>query len=152
MRRTEKAITDKDEILEILSSEKVCRIALSDDLMPYVVPVNYGYENNALYIHSAKSGKKIEIIEKNDAICFEIEKDVEIVPADNACTWTTRYVSVIGCGRAELLLDHGSVTDALEVIMRQQSGREGWSYGQSQLKNVVIIKINIDSISGKRSV
>ena len=62
MRRKDKEIKDKFEIETIINRAEVCRIGLSDDNMPYVIPVNYGYRNNCLYIHSASEGKKIDII------------------------------------------------------------------------------------------
>lgn len=151
MRRKEKVITDRNEILNVLASEKICRIAFADGKTPYLVPVNYGYKDNALYVHSAKEGRKIEIIKENNTVCFEIEHDVQIVRADNACRWTTLYTSIIGYGRAELVTDTPSVMNALDVIMKQQSGQETWSYDEAILKNVAIIKITIASISGKRS-
>jgi len=143
MRRKEKAITDRNKIMEILSTEKICRIAITDGTTPYIVPVNYGYKDNALYIHCAKEGRKIDIIKKNSVVCFEIEHDVRIVQADTACRWTTLYTSIIGYGKAELV--------ALNVIMKQQSAFEEWSYDETSLKNVMIIKIAIESLSGKCS-
>jgi len=151
MRRKEKAMTNQKEVFEILTSEKICHIALSDGTIPYIVPVNYGYKDNALYIHSAKTGRKIEMIKKNNAICFEIESDVQIVQSDTACKWTTHYTSIIGYGKAELLSEREAVKEALDIIMRQQSGRNGWKYSEEGLKKVVIIKIKIDSISRKYS-
>ena len=62
MRRKDKEIKDKKEIESIIKRAKVCRIALSDNNMPYIIPVNYGYKNNCIYIHSASEGKKIDII------------------------------------------------------------------------------------------
>jgi len=152
MRRKEKTITDRNEILEILTMEKICRIAFADDKTPYIVPVNYGYRDNSLYIHCAKAGRKIEMIKKNSIVCFEIEHDVHTVQADTACRWDTLYTSIIGYGNAELVTDTSSVIDALDVIMKQQSGQDEWSYDERSLKNVMIIKIIIESISGKRSI
>ena len=72
MRRKDLEIKDAKEIEAIIKSGKVCRIALSYDDKPYVVPMNYGYKDNALYFHSAKQGKKIDLIAKNSSVCFEI--------------------------------------------------------------------------------
>lgn len=150
MRRKEKEITDRDEILNILSSEKICHIGLADDSIPYIVPVHYGYKDNSLYIHCAKEGRKIDIIQKNSTVCFEIEHEVRIIADETACRWTTTYTSIIGYGTAELIIDRPSVIDALNVIMKQQSGREPWHYDERDLNRVAIIKISIDSLSCKR--
>ena len=150
MRRKEKEIRDRDEILKILSSQKICRIGLADDNTPYIVPVHYGYKDNALYIHCAKEGRKIDIIRKNSTVCFEIEHDVRIIADDTACRWTTIYTSIIGYGKAELITDRPTVVKALNVIMKQQSGRAQWHYDDRDLNRVGIIKIAIESLSCKR--
>ena len=49
VRRKDKEIKDVNLIQSILRKASVCRIALSVDNKPYVVPVNYGYKNNIYY-------------------------------------------------------------------------------------------------------
>ena len=138
--------------MNVLKSSKICRLALADVNTPYIVPVNYGYKDNALYVHSAKSGKKIDFLKKNPLVCFEVESDVQIIASENACDWSTRYKCVIGYGRAELLYDKETVEDALDIIMYHQSGHGGWSYAEKkELNKVTIIKITIRSLTGKRS-
>ena len=65
MRRKDKEITDIKSIEKIIHKAKVCRLALSLDDTPYVVPVCFGYSAETIYFHSAKEGKKIDIIKKN---------------------------------------------------------------------------------------
>ena len=60
MRRKDKEIKDQQEIESILGKADVCRLAFSDNDIPYIVPVNYGYRDHCLYFHSAKEGKKID--------------------------------------------------------------------------------------------
>jgi hypothetical protein len=151
MRRDDKEITDRREIQEILESARICRIALCDGDTPYIVPVNYGYHDNALYVHSAPEGRKIDILRRNNAVCFEIERDMRIVPADRACRWAARYTSLVGNGRAEILEDRESKIHGLHVLMRQQSGRDGWTYPEDALERMVVVRISIDSVTGKRS-
>lgn len=103
MRRKDKQITDIKIIEEILAKADVCRIAMCDGGVPYLVPVNFGYRDRALYIHSAHEGRKMDILKKNDHVCFEVETDVEILEGDAACDWGTRYRSVIGSGRARFI-------------------------------------------------
>lgn len=51
MRRSEKEIKDTAIIEGILDQAKVCRIAVCDDNIPYIVPLNFGYKNRVLYNH-----------------------------------------------------------------------------------------------------
>lgn len=67
MKRKDREITDQDEIGAILDEAMVCRIGFADGGDPYVVPLSFGYENVAVYLHSAPEGKKIVMLEKNPA-------------------------------------------------------------------------------------
>jgi nitroimidazol reductase NimA-like FMN-containing flavoprotein (pyridoxamine 5'-phosphate oxidase superfamily) len=151
MRRKEKEITDEAEVVDLLSSETICRLAFAEGNVPYIVPVNYGYRDGALYIHSAPEGRKIAIIEKNDLVCFEVESGVHMVSADSACGFSMAYRSVIGYGKARVLHDSGMKRGALNIIMKQQTGSEGWSFSEKPLEKVAVIKVEIQSMSGKKS-
>ncbi|MBN2325246.1 MAG: pyridoxamine 5'-phosphate oxidase family protein [Spirochaetes bacterium] len=151
MRRKEKAITDESEIVDLLSSETIVRLALAEKNVPYMVPVNYGYRDGALYIHSAPEGRKLSIIGKNDLVCFEVESGVRMIPADSACGFSMAYRSVIGYGRARIVRDREGKREAFEIIMKQLTGSEGWTYSDKALDKTVVIKVVIESMSCKKS-
>jgi len=79
MRKKEKEITDKTEIESIILRSSVCRLALSEDNQPYIIPLCFGYEENTLYFHSALEGKKLGILRSNNKVCFEFDSDHRIV-------------------------------------------------------------------------
>ena len=82
MRRKEKEITDKTAIESIILRSSVCRLALSEDNHPYIVPLCFGYKDNTLYFHSALEGKKLDIMKNNNNVCFEFDIDYQIVEAE----------------------------------------------------------------------
>jgi len=98
MRRKDKEISDRAVIDEILRSCLICRVAFADDY-PYIVPMNYGYHENAFYFHCATEGRKIDLIKKNNHVGFEIEEGHEVVKSDVSCKWATKYRSIIGMGK-----------------------------------------------------
>lgn len=150
MRRKEKEIIDIDEIERIIKKAICCRIGLVDTDEPYVVPVSFGYERNALYFHSALEGRKVELIKKNNKICFEIDTDVEVAKARKPCGWTMKYRSVIGVGRAYILENDEEKSHGLKLIMRQYT--EGnFSFPKSTLDSVLVVRVDIGSITGKKS-
>jgi uncharacterized protein len=155
MRRKDKEITDKSIIREILSKSEICRIAMTDEGCPYMVPLNYGFAGNALYFHSAPAGRKIELIQKSNKVCFEIEYAQEMVKHDSrqesACNWTTRYRSVIGYGRIEIINDLERKKKGLDIIMAHYGKPLCNGYQEGNLKKMVILKLTIDEISGKQS-
>ena len=119
MRKTRQEITDRQELEEILQASIICRVAMVDGELPYIIPFNYGYRDGCIFIHSAQEGKKIELIRKDNRVCFEVEDTVEISTGDQACDWSTRYRSIVGYGNMEILSDDVNKQQGLEVIMAQ---------------------------------
>jgi nitroimidazol reductase NimA-like FMN-containing flavoprotein (pyridoxamine 5'-phosphate oxidase superfamily) len=62
MRRKDKEITNIEDKINIIDQCKVCRLGLSENNKPYIIPLNYGYsfENNmlTLFFHSAKEERR----------------------------------------------------------------------------------------------
>jgi len=150
LRRKEKEIRDKKEIEEIIGRALVCRIAVSDNNNPYVFPVCFGYKDNCLYLHSAPEGRKIEILKKNNKVCFAIDIDTELVESDRGCDWGIKYLSVIGFGRALFVEKPDEEKEALSIIMKHYSDKD-YQFPENSLKKVKIIKIEIESMTGKKS-
>ena len=150
MRRKEKEITDRAVIESIILRSSVCRLALSEDSRPYIVPLCFGYKDNTLYFHSAREGKKLDILSKNNKVCFEFDIDHEIVEAKDACKWGMKYRSVIGYGKASVIDDPESKRRAFNIIM-QHYADSSFTYAEAVLKDTVIIKVEIESMGGKKS-
>ena len=100
MRRKDREIEDIIEIESIINGSPVCRIALSENGLSYIIPVCFGYSNKSLYFHSANTGKKIDLIKKNNNVCFEFDIYEGLITNGNPCDWDVRYRSVIGYGKA----------------------------------------------------
>lgn len=150
MRGKEKEITARSEIEDVIHRSIVCRIGMSDDDMPYVVPLCFGYQDNAIYVHGSLKGKKAEILRKNPNVCFEFDIDAEIVEAETACEWGMRYQSVIGFGRASFLEESDEKRRALDVIMNQYSDRP-FRFPDEAINGTAVIRIEIASMTGKRA-
>lgn len=151
MRRADKEIKNRNQIDAIIKKTNYCRIALVDGIYPYIVPVNFAVSNNHLYFHSAKEGKKIDILRKNNSVCFEMDIEGEIVKGERACFWGMKYVSVIGFGQAFFIEDDIGKKKALDMLMEKYAGRSGFSYADDELDKIMIIDVEIDRISGKQS-
>jgi uncharacterized protein len=151
MRRKDKEITDETVIREILEKSSVCRIGILDGDLPYIVPMNYGFADGALFFHTARVGKKIDLLHKNKRVCFEIEYAAEIISQEQSCSWSTRYRSVIGYGILEMITDAGEKKKGLDVIMAHNGKKESNRYHEPYVARIVILKLTIDQISGKQS-
>ena len=155
MRKKEREITECAEIDAILTRAKVCRIAFAVDAEPYIVPLSHGYDAAAgtLYFHTAAEGRKIECIEANPRVCFEVEGNVTVKPGDDrGCSWSLVYESVVGHGTIRELADLAERDHALRSILRQQSGRdENWTFAPKVLAMTRVWTLEIESVTGKRS-
>lgn len=151
MRRKDKEITNKKFVEEILRKSEICRIAMVDDGEPYLVPVNYGYSENDIYIHSASQGKKIDILRKNNRVCFEIDYGHEILKDALACNWSAKYRSLIGYGNVDILTDEKEKRFGLDKIMEHYGKTENIFYKEENKKNIVILKIHIEKVTMKQS-
>lgn len=150
MRRKEREIKDQKEIEDILKACSVCRLAMVDGDKPYLVPMNFGYREGALYLHSAREGKKIELIKKNPQVCFEVDEIVQFRKAKLACDWGVEYKSVVGSGKAVFLSGPEEKRRAFDIIMAQYSG-EAYDYPDAMLERTLVIKIEIERMTGKKS-
>ncbi|NMC96524.1 MAG: pyridoxamine 5'-phosphate oxidase family protein, partial [Deltaproteobacteria bacterium] len=73
MRKKERAIKDRKDIDGIIRRCRVCRLAMSDDDQPYIIPLNFGYDGFCLYFHAAPEGRKIDILKRNNRVGFEFD-------------------------------------------------------------------------------
>ena len=143
MRKREREIRDLGAMEAVIKKARVCRMALADGDRPYIVTLNFGYEDETLYFHSAPEGRKIDILRRNDRVCVAFDSDKELVENDRACGFTMHYRSVIGFGRASLIEDPAAKIRALDVIMRHYSDKR-FTYDEGALEKVLIIKVKLD--------
>jgi nitroimidazol reductase NimA-like FMN-containing flavoprotein (pyridoxamine 5'-phosphate oxidase superfamily) len=150
MRRSDKEISDPKAIDDIISSSIVCKLAMSHENRPYLVPLCFGYRDGALYFHSAPEGKKIEILKANPDVCFLFEIYTQVIKSAEACKWGMKYRSVMGFGKASFITDSESKKRAFDIIMKQYDDGS-FSYNDALLDASVIIKVEIDHMTGKGS-
>ena len=155
MRRKDREITDINEKLTIIQKCKVCRIGLSEDNFPYIIPLNYGYtfENEilTLFFHSAPEGKKLDIIKKNNNACFEIDFDSELIEGGQACDYGYTYKSIIGFGKIIIIENPDEKKYGLNMLMKHQTEKDiTYEFTNEQIKNVCVYKMIVSNFTGKQ--
>jgi len=150
MRKKEKEITAPAEIEAIIQRSQVCRLGMSDHGTPYIVPLCFGYRDRTLYFHSAREGKKIDILRGNDRVCVEFDLDGELVTAAEACKFDMKFRSVVAFGRASLVEDLEERSRGLEVIMHHYAGKS-FAYPDEIVGKTMVIKVEIESWTGKKA-
>ncbi len=151
MRKANQEITEKSIIEEILKQAYICRLAMIDNGLPYILPFNFGYHENCIYIHSAPAGKKIDILKVNPLVCFEVEQKAEIITDEIACKWSTLYRSVVGYGNVEIVTDFEEKIRGLEIIMRQHGASGKLLFEIKEVEFIIILKLSISTMTGKQS-
>ena len=151
MRKANQEITDKSVLEEILKQAHICRLAMIDNGLPYILPFNFGYHENCIFIHSAPVGKKIDLLKENPLVCFEIEQKAEIITDEIACKWSTLYRSVVGYGNVEIVTDFEEKIQGLEIIMKQHGAAGKQDFDPKEVEFIVILKLSISTITGKQS-
>lgn len=153
MKKAEREVKELSGILDIVDNCKVCHIAMMDGEWPYLLGMNFGYvyENDKLviYLHTAKEGKKLDLLRKNDKVGFEMDCEHEVIPAKYACAYNFRYASVMGYGHCEFVTDVNEKVRALELLMKQQTG-EDFAMEPKHTMAVEILKITAIEFTGKR--
>ena len=153
MRRKDREITDETAIRAILDKAQVLHLAMIDGDRPYVVPLHYGYSlidgRLTLYLHSAKEGRKLDVLQKNGRVAFVLETDVSMISGGElACKYGSAYASVMGEGQAALLTDTDQKAAALQILMQTQTGRE-FPITPAMTESVAVIRVDVDAFTAK---
>lgn len=157
MRRRDREIKDNEEIIKILNKQNICHLAMCADDQPYVIPMIFAYEANALYFHCAEVGMKLDILRRNNKVCFEVQHSNTEKVIENThkpCDWGISYESIVGFGMAEILNDRVEKIKAYNLLVDKlkPTGYEHRDdlYTDKKINGTFIIKVNIDSMTGKR--
>jgi nitroimidazol reductase NimA-like FMN-containing flavoprotein (pyridoxamine 5'-phosphate oxidase superfamily) len=155
MRRKDREITDLALIEDIISKAYACHLGLVDGDLPYVVAMNYGYVSGTpskMYFHCAAEGKKLDIIAKNNNACFQLDINPKLIVAEKACAFSMNFQSVMGHGKIQRVESEEEKALALNAIMKQYTGKDSWEYNPKVLNAIVVLRMDIETLTGKQKV
>jgi hypothetical protein len=153
MRRKDREILEITGLDSIISRSDVCRVAFADNNIPYMVTMNFGYsggDHPCFYFHCASEGKKLEMLRKNNFVCFELDTDHELYEGENGCDWGMKFSSVVGYGIISIIEDSESRISGLDCIMSHYSDRKDFTYDERVVRNTTILRLDIEEMTGKR--
>ena len=154
MRKKEREVTNRQEIIEIMRGCDVCRLGLNDeDGYPYVVPLNFGLEvldgRIRLYFHGATEGHKLDLIRRDDRAFFEMDRKHELQYIEEKGYCTMNYESVMGKGRVKIL-EEDEKLHALETLMKAYHPGGDAPFSKAALPRTVVFALDVEEITGKR--
>ena len=151
-------IKSKEKIIEFLSSQQTGRISSIDENgYPQIIPMNFVFINDAVYMHSHIRGEKLDNIRRNQKVGFEVDKSLEFLPSyfsdpTDASLADTLYISVVIKGNGSIVSDKEEKTTALNGLIKKyqpEGGYEPIKPEMEVLKEVEVIKIVPESLKGK---
>ena len=148
IRRQERAVADWNRVTEVIQHCDCCRVAFCDKDGPYVIPMNFGWEAGpdqrlTLYFHGALAGKKLELLQADPSVGFEMDTGHRLVPGAQACSCSFLYQSVIGKGKMEVLTDLEEKKHGLSVLMSHYMGQEEWSFPAAALEKTTVFRLEV---------
>ena len=145
IRRKERAVTDLQQMLDIMRQCDVCRIGFQDQDGVYIVPLNFAFEATdnelILYFHGHMKGKKMDLAQHQPIVGFEMDRKHELVKADIACMYSYRYQSIIGKGKISIVETQEAKAAALQVLMKHYTGKDNWIFDEIELRRVNVLKL-----------
>lgn len=151
-------IKSKEKIIEFLNQQETGRVSSIDkDGFPQIIPMNFVYANDAIYMHSHPKGEKLDNISKNPKVGFEVDQSLEFLPSyftspTDASQADTLYISVVIKGKASLVSDPKEKTMALNELMKKyqpEGGYEKLTPDMGVVEEVAIIKVVPATMRGK---
>ncbi len=153
-------ITDNAIIYDILDKAEYGTLALTDNITPYAVPVNFVRSGSDLYFHGALKNKKMKMIEQNSQVSFSVVENYAIIDSDFssdeglACPATQFFKSVSIEGVATQIEDRDEKAAVLEALMRKLQPKGGYTplsnttYDKA-LRATAVVKIEVTQQSCK---
>jgi uncharacterized protein len=143
-------IEDSTEIEKIIKSCKTCYVSMSENDVPYVLPMNFALDGDAVILHSDQSGRMWETLHKNPKVCINwtLGEDLAWQDVQVGCSYRVKSKSALVEGTVEFIDDYDEKERCLHLLMAQYSDRK-FKFNAPAVKNVGIIKVHIEKISAK---
>ncbi len=151
MRRAKQLLSDEETIQIFEKGTSGTLAILGDDDYPYALPMSYVYSQGKLFFHSAKTGHKIDAIQKNEKASFcVIDKD-HVVPEE----YTTYFRSAIAFGRIKIIEDDAQKRMAIETLAERYTP-DHEADRQKEIERTYpafcMIELEIEHMTGKEAI
>lgn len=152
MRRADREIGDVTQKMEVLRRCKVVHLAMVDGQGLYSLPLSFGFqvegEELTLYLHSAKEGRKVDILRAGCQVGFSMVSAAALAEGKTPCSYSCHYESLVGSGWAEEVTDAGEKCRALGAILRHQAGVDA-DFTEAMAETVAVFRIRVTELTGK---
>lgn len=144
-------IEGKEKIEEIILSCDICQLGVVDtEGKPYVIPMNFGYKDEYIYMHGANFGKLVDAMKANPEVCVTFCTPTELAYQDAhmACSYRMKGKSVVARGKIEFITDFDQKVGALNILMANYTDRE-FKYNDPAVRNVEVYRVKPEELTAK---
>ncbi len=154
MRRKDREVTDRGEIIAIIKECDVCRLGMTDEEgYAYVVPLNFGLEADddhvTLFFHSAKDGHKLDLMKRDPRVSFEMDCGHELVFSEATGQCTMNFKSVMGRGRISFIDDPEEKLRALRLLTDGYH-ESHFEFNPKAMPVTAVYKLEVETMTAKR--
>jgi len=153
MRKSDREIKSKEEIIDIIKRCDVIRLAFNNGDYPYILPLNFGFEvkNDKVifYLHSALEGTKVDIMKKDNRASFEMDAKHELQYYEEKGYCTMSYESIIGRGRIRILPEDEKM-NALKKLMGHYHKSEDTYFNPAAISRTLVYSLEVEEMTAKR--
>ena len=152
MRRAEREVTDRGQLLEIIGRCTCCRVAFSDPEGAYIVPLSFAFvpgQPDRFYFHGAKEGRKAAFIAARPKVGFELDCSYALVEGTSGCSYSCRYQSVIGTGVICEVQEPEEKKRALSAILAHYEKSRPFTFTDEQAQRVAVFRLDVAQLTCK---
>lgn len=153
MRRKDRDVTNLKTVADVISRCTCCRVGFNDEGEVYIVPLSFGAEiwdnTYVFYFHGAKEGRKMELLQKNPHVGFEMDTNYALNEADVACGYSARFQSLVGNGTVSMVSELEEKKRGLSLLMEHNTGKREWDFDEKMLNAVAVFKLVVTKMSCK---
>ncbi|MDP4207133.1 MAG: pyridoxamine 5'-phosphate oxidase family protein, partial [Bacteroidota bacterium] len=114
------------------------------------LPMNFGYQDDEIILHSAQEGRLISVLKKNPKVCVTFCHGEELVWQNEhvACSYRVKSTSVVAEGTIRFVDDFDEKVKYLHLTMKQYTSAT-FQFGAPAVRNVNIMVVKVDNITAK---
>jgi len=150
MRRFDRLMTSEDAVELLKNGEYGILSTVDSEGQPFGTPLSYVFYDGNLYFHCAKEGTKLDNICNNSKVCFTVVGKTEVLQKD----FSTNYESVMAFGKASVVDESEKGNMLMEIVKKYSPDfvKEGEAYKNSDMHKTKVIKIDVETFTGKHRV
>lgn len=143
----------EEEISALLEKAPYGHLALCREGQPYVIPLNYVYHAGRIYFHSGRKGRKIDYLQANNRVCFQVAAYGDLVVGSRPCQFNYRYRSIIAEGDLHEAVEEGEKLAVLQAFAVKYGGAQfsGAKIAPADISRTAVFYLTPRTVSGKKN-